>query len=184
LGQIWFTADQHFGHKNIIDFCKRPFSDIEVMDIILADYWNNRVKPDDIVYHLGDFAIPQGSMREVYWHSIATYVSRLNGYKILIRGNHDKSHRQMREAGFIDSVDQAYITVEGTHLWLAHVPSQGDYKDRTLQRPRNAGIPYDIGLCGHVHNQWWKRDRMVNVGCDVWDYMPITIREIKERLEA
>ena len=52
----WITADCHFGHANIIKYCKRPFKDLEEMNAILIKNWNERVSPGDIVIVLGDFA--------------------------------------------------------------------------------------------------------------------------------
>jgi len=53
----WIIADTHFGHKNVIKYCNRPYSSVEEMDKILITNWNKEVAPDDIVYHLGDFAL-------------------------------------------------------------------------------------------------------------------------------
>ena len=53
----FFTSDTHFGHNNIIEYCKRPYTSVEEMDAALEKNWNEVVKPDDLVYHLGDLAI-------------------------------------------------------------------------------------------------------------------------------
>lgn len=52
--KIWFTSDTHFGHKNILRFCKRPWNTVEEMDEGLIQNWNKVVGKDDIVFHLGD----------------------------------------------------------------------------------------------------------------------------------
>ena len=54
--KIWFTSDTHFFHNNIIDYCKRPFVNAEEMNEYIIKQWNSVVKPQDEVYHLGDFA--------------------------------------------------------------------------------------------------------------------------------
>jgi calcineurin-like phosphoesterase family protein len=54
---IFFTSDTHFNHKNIIKLCNRPFTSIEEMNEKIIENWNNIVKPEDIVWHLGDFAL-------------------------------------------------------------------------------------------------------------------------------
>ena len=79
---IWFTSDHHFGHKNILEYEKeaRPFSCLEEMHEILIERWNSVVKPNDIVWHLGDFAFGVNNIR---------IAERLQGHKKLILGNHD-----------------------------------------------------------------------------------------------
>ena len=73
---IYFTSDTHFGHANIIKYCKRPFANVDEMNIALVAAWNAKVKPEDTVYHLGDVTFKRLDM-----------VPLLNGTKILIRGN-------------------------------------------------------------------------------------------------
>lgn len=79
---IWFTADTHFAHTNIIRHCQRPFTSIEEMDETLLKNINERVKRSDTLYHLGDFAF-RGAKPAVYRDRIVC--RRL----ILILGNHD-----------------------------------------------------------------------------------------------
>ena len=55
--KIFFTADTHWGHRNIIRYCQRPFADVEEMNEALITNWNSTVGKDDIVFHLGDFAM-------------------------------------------------------------------------------------------------------------------------------
>lgn len=54
---IWFIADPHFSHANIIKYCHRPFADVNEMDATLVENWNAKVKKDDVVWCLGDFAL-------------------------------------------------------------------------------------------------------------------------------
>lgn len=79
---IWFTADTHFGHTNIIRHCRRPFANVDEMNQALIANINARVKPDDTLYHLGDFAF-RGTKPAYYRNQIRC--RRL----ILILGNHD-----------------------------------------------------------------------------------------------
>jgi calcineurin-like phosphoesterase family protein len=54
---IWFTSDTHFGHSNIIQYSNRPFASVQSMDEVLINNWNQLVRPQDIIYHLGDFTL-------------------------------------------------------------------------------------------------------------------------------
>jgi calcineurin-like phosphoesterase family protein len=138
----------------------------------MVDRWNARVAPNDLVFHLGDVAMCKDA---------AFYVQQLNGHKFLIRGNHDgHSKSKNREWGFIDSVDEMFVRVDGVIFWMAHVPDGPDYNGRQLRRPKRSQ-PYDIALCGHVHDKWLFKDRTVNVGVDQWDFKPITAQEIVSR---
>ena len=80
-GMIWFTADLHLQHENIIKFCNRPFSNVKEMDEKLINNWNEVVDKKDIIYILGDFSF--GNPPE--------YASRLKGNKIFIKGSHDNN---------------------------------------------------------------------------------------------
>lgn len=108
---VFFTSDTHFYHNNIIDFCDRDIgipknSDreerVEAMNEVLIDCWNERIKPTDEVFHLGDFAFSNKTKR-------TGIIQRLNGHKRLIRGNHDPdSSDWWKEAGF-DWVRDYYV---------------------------------------------------------------------------
>jgi calcineurin-like phosphoesterase family protein len=81
---IFFTADTHFNHSNIIHLCGRPFSNIEQMNETLIRNWNSCINNNDEIYILGDFLF-KGSGIEA-----ENTINRLNGKKYLIKGNHDK----------------------------------------------------------------------------------------------
>lgn len=50
----YYIADTHFGHKNILTLCNRPFESIEQMNLTLIENWNSKVKNNDHIYILGD----------------------------------------------------------------------------------------------------------------------------------
>ncbi|EHJ97747.1 metallophosphoesterase [Agrobacterium tumefaciens] len=78
---IWFISDTHFGHNNIIGYCRPHFSSVDEMESAIIENWNNAVRPDDLVYHLGDFAWKTADAKRVR--------PLLNGAIRLIVGNHD-----------------------------------------------------------------------------------------------
>ena len=81
---IYYTSDLHLCHENIIRLCNRPYKTIEEMNEDLINRWNKKVKPNDVVYVLGDFFFKQQDSKYV-----SSVLKRLNGEKILIKGNHD-----------------------------------------------------------------------------------------------
>lgn len=68
--RVWFTADQHFGHANIIKFCERPYDYVEQMDDALIAKWNAVVGPEDVVFHLGDFTLGGTEVAERYFGQV------------------------------------------------------------------------------------------------------------------
>ena len=84
MSRIFITSDTHFGHQNIIKYCNRPYKSVKEMNDDMIKKWNNTVSKNDKVFHLGDIGF--GEPHELY-----EIIHQLNGYKILIRGNHDKA---------------------------------------------------------------------------------------------
>lgn len=83
MGRIFFTADLHLNHVNIMKYCNRPFTNVTAMNETIIDNWNTYVAVDDEVYVLGDVGFDKSKTLE-------NHLRRLNGTKYLIRGNHDK----------------------------------------------------------------------------------------------
>lgn len=183
---LWFTADTHFGHANIIRYSGRPFHDVNHMDEALIEAWNRRVLPEDTVYHLGDLAL--GRIED----SLAK-TARLNGRRVLVPGNHDRVSaaeslaRRVRfaplyeAAGWVILPESVIIDLDGP-VMLSHYPYRGDQAqhDRHAQlRPEDAGLPL---LHGHIHELRHIDGRMFNVGVDVNDYAPVHEDVIREWL--
>lgn len=145
---IYVTADQHFFHDNIIKYCERPFENVEHMDYVMKKRWNEVVDESDVIYHLGDFAL--GTKKQ-----IEEMLDELNGYKILIRGNHDKSKDVMKKLGF-DEVYSGQLKFQGNIL--SHKPFDTSYKrfnvSVELWDYEPIPMPKEKGLLihGHTHN--------------------------------
>lgn len=152
--EYFFTADCHFGHQNIIRHCNRPFGSAEEMDEILIQNWNNRVSPTDMVYHLGDFA----------FRPAEAVLKRLNGRIFLIQGNHDKQFQNLPQILFIK---------KPVEIVLCHYPMLAWPKSH-----RGA-----MHFYGHVHGRIPPTERSCDVGVDCWGYEPVTLEEIKNRLD-
>lgn len=91
----FFTSDTHFGHTNIIEYCDRPWRGSMEMDEGLIERWNDTVRPEDRVFHMGDFAL--GLQPD----QILGILRRLNGSKFIIPGNHDERTIARRPSFFI-----------------------------------------------------------------------------------
>ena len=82
---IWFTADCHIGHANIIKYAFRPYNSIEEMNQSIIDNWNKVVRSDDLVYVLGDFILSNNI------YEVKQILDSLRGSIVLLRGDHDKA---------------------------------------------------------------------------------------------
>lgn len=161
---IFFTSDTHFGHKNIIHHCARPFGSVEEMDDKLIENWNARVRPDDDVWHLGDFCFRNAKNAE-------TYLLRLNGRKHLVWGNHDPD-KVRTLPHWASSQPYAEIKINRQRIVLFH------YAMRVWNQSHRGSIQ----LFGHSHGNLNGTHRSLDVGCDCWNYRPVAFGEILERL--
>lgn len=194
---IWFTSDTHFGHKNSLRYCGRPFLTVEACDEYMVERWNALVKPEDTIYHLGDVAMHTKPMLRL--------MKRLNGHKILIIGNHDLIYPYFLKTRGQKFIDQAYVQYEsvfdeihpsGTEIQfldyhgvpgnpivrLSHFPTK-NVNDNHPKDKHAESRPIDDGklnICGHVHQAWLKRGNNVNVGVDVWNFQPVSLFDVWE----
>ena len=79
---FFFTADEHYGHTNIIRYCDRPFASVKEMDSEIIKRHNELVGSKDVVIHAGDFTLAKKTSAE-------SYIKRLNGNHIFLKGSHD-----------------------------------------------------------------------------------------------
>jgi len=131
---VFLVSDTHFGHAGVCRFTRndgvtklRPWTDPDEMDEFMVAAWNERVRPNDKVYHLGDVVINRKSL---------TIMNRLNGDKVLIRGNHDI---------FKDEDYTPYFrSLRGYHVMngmiLSHIPVH----------PESLGR-FGVNIHGHLH---------------------------------
>ena len=149
----WVTSDNHFGHSAIIKYCNRPFKDAKHMNNVMIKRWNRVVKPDDTVYHLGDFALCSKKQK-------IKIFNQLNGHKILILGNHDKTIAHNESIGFekvVKSLIKGNILMN--HVGFKNIPTINVSVDNWNYYPIALPTPRDfIHLCGHSHNAWLIRD--------------------------
>lgn len=162
---VFFLADTHFGEDSIIRYENRPFVSTQAMDEALTVNWNNVVGPEDEVYVLGDFCAV-GLEEQI--------LSRLNGVKYLVKGNHDTGNNEYyRQAGFREVYDYPVI-IEGFWI-LSHEPLYV-----------NSNMPY-ANVFGHVHNSPLFKDYSSQHFCvsvERIGYSPIGFDEIKKCVQG
>ncbi len=162
---IYFTADPHYGHSAIIDYCNRPFKNVDVMNATLIRNWNNVVTDSDTVYVIGDFSM-KGTEDRNY---IARISNKLNGTKHLILGNHDNLKPfAYTDIGFKTVHTALELNVGDGETWLLHHDPVASIT-----------APDKIWICGHVHQMFKYCKNAVNVGVDVWNYTPVSINTVR-----
>lgn len=178
MAQNWVTSDSHFDHENIIKYGERPFANKDEMNEMMVDLWNQRVKPEDTIYHLGDVTMHRGGKSEQDW--LIRLIHRLNGHKRLLLGNHD--HFPIEAY-----VKAGFEKVRGTGQWfgngiiLSHYPIHP-----SCLSGRCLGCVH-----GHIHQnpapkpiegEDGKKRGYVNVCVERTGYAPILVDEVREQL--
>jgi calcineurin-like phosphoesterase family protein len=172
---IWFTSDQHFWHANVIEYCNRPFSNVDEMDEALISSWNKSVMPDDLVYHLGDFTLGNRLIAEKYF-------KRLNGYIRVLEypWHHDK--RWLRGQMYWSSHEVVYdlpiVVLEheaDVPIILCH------YAFEIWDRKHYGSLHFH----GHSHGELHRVENRLDVGVDnaykfTGAYRPFSLEEAVE----
>jgi calcineurin-like phosphoesterase family protein len=170
------TSDEHYGHRNVIKYCGRPFANEKEMDKVFIHNYNTTVNEDSIVFHIGDFSM-MSSSRVQYFEKLAEKLRPVRG-RHLILGNHDSLNAfRYVEIGLFTTVHTTFWfdTPEGYRFVLAHDPAV-----------YQAAIKDSIMLCGHVHDLFrtLPNEKLVNVGVDLWDFKPVSFSTILNLLRS
>lgn len=170
---IYYTADLHLGHGNVIRHCARPFVNADEMDAVILRNWNDKVHRNDTVYVIGDFLFRAK-------RPVDEYLSELKGKKHLIIGNHDRFWMKKVDlsARFESVSPMMFITDSARSATLCHYPM--------MSWPGMSRGFYMI--YGHIHNNtnadYWPliaaRDQMLNAGVDINGFAPVTLDELIE----
>jgi len=173
---IWFTSDEHFGHRNIIKFCKRPFTDLDDMRTGLIERHNSVVASYDTVYHLGD----------MFWRTLRTrdaedIVSRLHGTHYYIKGNHE------------ELVEMSDFTLKRWFGWIQERalieppdgPRYGIVLDHFAGRVWHHSDKGSWQLYGHSHGELPDDHNLLSmdVGVDANNWYPVSLVEVRKRME-
>lgn len=168
----WLVSDTHFGHEGVCKFLAkdgvsklRPFNHPDEMDEFMVAAWNAKVKPNDKVYHLGDVVMRKQALQIMH---------RLNGDKVLIKGNHDIFSLDVYAAHFRDI--RAVHKLDG--IVLTHIPLHVESLGR-----------YGVNVHGHLHD----REVMVSphhvdsrylcVCVEQTEFAPISLEEVRTRIK-
>lgn len=187
LDEVFFTADQHFGHANIIKYANRPHRDVTEMDAALAANWNSKVPHRGLVFHLGDFTLLDAS-------AAVQYFAPLNG-TIMVLSN--PWHHDARWLPYYQANPSEKVRIV-TPMVVLEVPQLG----KTVA---GKTYPQAITLChypvaewdrkhhggwhlhGHSHGKFQgyaSDEKAIDVGVDAQGYMPVSLAEIVEQMAA
>ena len=145
MPSVFLVSDTNFGHAGVCRFTHndsgikiRPWDNPDEMDEYMVEAWNKTVRPNDKVYHLGDVVINRKSLH---------ILDRLNGDKVLIRGNHDIFK--------MDDYTKHFRDIRGYHVMnnmiLSHIPVHPDSKGR-----------FGANIHGHLHSNRVRKPRGVD----------------------
>ena len=172
MANIFFASDHHFDHANILTFKRddgtalREFDSVSHMNEHMVNCHNSVVKPGDKVYFLGDVCMDRKSRG-------LEILARMNGEKVLIKGNHD----QCKPADYL----RYFKDIRGSHqfegLIMTHIPIHSE----SLAR-------WGLNVHGHLHYNVVRMplsqipdQRYFNVGMERINYTPISLEEIKKQ---
>ena len=164
--KTFLISDTHFGHANILTFKNadgtpvRDFSSLEEMNETMVDRWNKVVSPEDKVYHLGDVLFTKKWLDAV--------MPRLNGTKVLIKGNHDNLKLSQYQQHFKD-VRAVWVLDK---LVLSHIPIHPESLSR-----------WKANVHGHLHSNSLADSRYFNVSVEKINYTPVDFEYIRSIYE-
>ena len=174
MSEIFLTSDTHFGHQPEFLWKPRGFSSVEEMDEAIIENWNKIVKPNDVVYHLGD------TMLNDNVHGLECF-KRLNGQIFLIYGNHDSDARKnllfTELSGKMLGGWYAWLIKYGKlSIYMSHYPTlTSNYDEKHFSQ-------HVLSLHGHTHQRtnWLdpKNPFLYHVGLDSHNNTPVHIDEV------
>ena len=171
MANIFIIADTHFGHFGVCKFLNedgsklRPWDHPDEMDEVLVKNWNEVVKPSDRVYHLGDVVMNLKALG---------ILRRLNGSKILIKGNHD-NFKLSEYVKYFDDIRASHVL---SNMIMTHIPIHEGNFGR-----------FGVNVHGHTHSRRVMTvghkpiidPRYLCVSVEHTNFYPLSLEEVKER---
>lgn len=188
----FFTSDWHIGHEKAIKYDKRPFKNLDEMHKSLITRYNSSVSDKSVCYFLGDMGNKNQDIKNV--------ITKLNGTKVLILGNHDKGITTMYNCGFDVVLYSATIYVASHRITMSHCPLLGLFREDTSEMNRSVGENWhgeskngrfslsnesQFHLHGHIHSRKDKPQsqkilgKQYDVGVTANNYTPVSISQIE-----
>ena len=178
-----FTSDPHYGHANVIKYSDRPYNSVDEMNESLISNYNSYIGVRDNCLWLGDcFLCPFKQAEQI--------MSRLNGRKFLVLGNHDRRAARMASLGFELVMSSATLNIDGNIVRASHFPYIGtlslELKEDKIEQskmPRWKRSRGEFLLHGHTHSKSICKPgdlRQIHVGVDAWDYRPARFEKIRD----
>lgn len=159
--EIYVIGDTHFHHTNILNYDEnKQFKDIEDHDNKIIKIWNNTIREQDKVIHLGDFVFGQNSEKD------KNLIKQLTGHKILILGNHDRRNAHWYHSNGFDLVCESLVM------------DLGGYKILFIHRPPEDMKNFDLIIHGHTHLHNKEDRKYINVGACQLKYRPVKLESI------
>ena len=181
---IFLVSDTHFGHAGVCSFTRadgvtklRPWTDPDEMDEFMVQAWNDRVRPNDKVYHLGDVVINRRAL---------PILDRLNGDKVLIRGNHDifkdedynKYFRSLRGYHVMNGLILSHIPIHSESLGRFGCNIHGHLHANRVMRPARTLEEFVAHGCETID------ERYHNVSVEqLPDFAPILFEDVVKRIK-
>ena len=164
---VWVWSDQHFGHKNIIEFSNRPYPNLALMHKCMRLNHNDYVQPGDISIWVGDVAFMNDN-------DANELLRQFNGYKILILGNHDINRKKVKKLDFdevhlLKHVHFKYGHTQTFDFVFTHFPCT-TFDDRTMC----------IHGHEHVSHMYTDTHQHINVNCELHGYKPVNLITLAE----
>ena len=154
----FFTADEHYGHRNIIQYCNRPFRGLFEMDNELIKRHNEVVSKNDVVVHVGDFTLSKEEIAK-------RYILELNGNHIFLKGSHDR-----------------WLS-NGRYVWTKKIGGEYVVACHYAMRVWPKSHYGSIQLHGHSHGKLSFQKNQWDVGVDNNQFYPVSFDQIKETLD-
>lgn len=190
---IGFWSDQHVGHLNSIKYDNRPFRDLQHMHETMINNYNSVIPENGLCYFLGDVGMTNSE-------DLKKFMSRLNGTKVCVMGNHDKGSNALYSIGFDVVVNAITLYIAGQRVTMSHCPLRGVFREDTTNMNNSVEgenwhgesrhIEFSVEdegqyhLAGHIHsgpnnNKPKFTNRQYDVGVCANNYRPVSLGTIE-----